>query len=200
LRIRWTPGHVDIEGNELADVEAKKAAGGHSSAPPVLPNCLRKHRHDGPNTIATLPCSKSALKQQYYNQLKKEGQTIMHESPRYPLPKKIDDGVPSNQFQKLVAGLPQRQASLLMQLRMGHAPLNKHLHRIKRAETPLCPAGETCEESVHYFLMSCTTYRTQRDALRRSIPNRAYHICSLLNNNKHISNLFKYIAATKRLE
>ncbi|KAG0692502.1 hypothetical protein DFH29DRAFT_817498, partial [Suillus ampliporus] len=71
---------------------------------------------------------------------------------------------------------------------------------IKSAETPLCPACKTCEESVHHFLMSCTAYYTQRDALRRSIPNCAYHICSLLNSNKHISDLFKYIAATKRLE
>ncbi|KAG1889174.1 hypothetical protein F4604DRAFT_1915023 [Suillus subluteus] len=156
LTIRWTPGHVDIEGNELADVEAKKAAGGFSSAPPLLPNCLCKHRRNGPTTIATLPCSKSALKQQRYDQLKKEGQTIMHESPHYPLLKKIDDGVPSNQFQKLVTGLPERQASLLMQLRMGHAPLNKHLHHIKSAETPLCPTCENREDdesddfTIHY--------------------------------------------------
>ncbi|KAG2144607.1 hypothetical protein DEU56DRAFT_711894, partial [Suillus clintonianus] len=26
ITIHWTPGHVDIEGNESADIEAKKAA------------------------------------------------------------------------------------------------------------------------------------------------------------------------------
>jgi hypothetical protein len=191
---------VDIEGNELADVEAKRAAGGHLSAPPLLPNCLCKHRRNSPTTIATLPCRKSALTQQRYDQLKKEGQTVMHESPRYPLLKKIDDGVPSNQFQKLVADLPRRHASLLMQLRTGHAPLNKHLHCIKSADIPLCPACETSEESVHHFLMLCSAYRTQRDALHRSIPNHAYHIRSLLNSNKHTPDLFKWIAATNRLE
>ncbi|KAG2134513.1 hypothetical protein DEU56DRAFT_738481, partial [Suillus clintonianus] len=41
ITIHWTPGHADIEGNESADVEAKKAAGGLSSPPNNLPNCLR---------------------------------------------------------------------------------------------------------------------------------------------------------------
>lgn len=140
LTIRWTPGHMNIEGNEIADTEAKKAAGGQSSAPPLLPNCLRKHSRNEPTTIKPLPHSKSALKQQRYDQLKNEGRTIMLDSPRYPLLKKIDDGTPSNRFQKLIAGLPRNQASLLMQLRTGHAPLNKHLHRIKSADSPLCPA------------------------------------------------------------
>ncbi|KAG2038083.1 hypothetical protein BDR03DRAFT_862685 [Suillus americanus] len=73
LTIRWTPGHIDIEGNELTDTEAKKAAGGHSIAPPLLPHCLRKHSRNKPATAILLPCSKSALKQQKYEQLKKEG-------------------------------------------------------------------------------------------------------------------------------
>ncbi|KAG2045183.1 hypothetical protein BDR03DRAFT_848086, partial [Suillus americanus] len=84
--------------------------------------------------------------------------------------------------------------------RAWYVAVVKELYCIKSAETPLCPTCETCEESVHHFLMSCTAYRTQRGALRRSIPNRVYHIRSLLNSNKHISDLFKYIAATKRLE
>lgn len=42
LLLRWTAGHVKIEGNELADEEAKLAAEGLTSAATLLPRPLRK--------------------------------------------------------------------------------------------------------------------------------------------------------------
>jgi ribonuclease HI len=40
LTIRWTAGHIGIDGNELVDEEAKKAAKGQSSEPSSLPRIL----------------------------------------------------------------------------------------------------------------------------------------------------------------
>ena len=51
LLVRWTPGHIDIEGNEEADKEAKAAAQYGSSPNQNLPAPLWK----------TLPQSKSAV-------------------------------------------------------------------------------------------------------------------------------------------
>ncbi|KAG2739918.1 hypothetical protein P692DRAFT_20662635, partial [Suillus brevipes Sb2] len=51
----------------------------------------------------------------------------------------------------------------------GHAPLNKHLHRIRSAGLPIYPTCETREETVHHFVITRPAYRTPRDALRRSI-------------------------------
>jgi ribonuclease HI len=42
LTIRWTAGHERIEGNELADREAKEVAKGHTSDTKLLPRYLRK--------------------------------------------------------------------------------------------------------------------------------------------------------------
>ncbi|KAG2143391.1 uncharacterized protein EDB93DRAFT_1088328, partial [Suillus bovinus] len=52
----------------------------------------------------------------------------------------------------------------LIQLRTGHIPLNKLLHRI----FSMCPACEEREESVHHFLLSCPVYTNTR---RRAIMN-----------------------------
>jgi len=41
IKLRWTPGHIDIEGNEQADTEAKKATEGLSSNEDALPRSLK---------------------------------------------------------------------------------------------------------------------------------------------------------------
>jgi hypothetical protein len=96
---------------------------------------------------------------------------------------KIDGGVPLDRYQKLISELPRRRASLFMQLRTGHAPLNKHLHCIRSAGLSIYPACANSEEMVRHIVMICPARRTQRDALPRSIPNRAYHIRRLLSSD-----------------
>ena len=59
------------------------------------------------------------------------------QSPRYARAKTIDPSMPSNKFIRLVSSLPKRQTSIYTQLRTRwHVPLNHHLHRIKRSDSP----------------------------------------------------------------
>jgi len=60
LTIRWTAGHVNIEGNELADKEVKLAAEGLTSAADLLLRLLKK----------PLKLNKSAAKQHFNVKLK----------------------------------------------------------------------------------------------------------------------------------
>ncbi|KAJ7097478.1 hypothetical protein C8R44DRAFT_550983, partial [Mycena epipterygia] len=41
----------------------------------------------------------------------------------------------------------------LLQLHVEHTILNKHLHRINRADFPLCPCCYQAEETVIHYLL-----------------------------------------------
>ncbi len=64
LTIHWTAGHEGIEGNELADIEAKEATKGCTLDTKQLPHYLRK----------PLPTNPSAVKKAHNNKLKREWQ------------------------------------------------------------------------------------------------------------------------------
>ena len=148
LSIRWVPGHKGVEGNELADTEAKKAAEGDASPAHALPTMLRK----------PLPTSVSAVKRAIKETAKRDAASHLAKSKRYPQLRDIDGSVPSSQFRKLTAELTWKQASLMIQLRTGHIPLNLHLARFGAVESPTCPACHEKPESVHQFLMICTAH------------------------------------------
>lgn len=147
IRLRWIPGHMECEGNEAVDEEARKAAQGESSSDKALPARFRSRK--------VLPTSKSAVKQTYQARLKVRSKQSFAKSPRYAPFCRIDKSLPSDKYRKLISSLPRKHASILTQLRTGHVPLNKHLHRIKCAESPICPKCEMENETVAHFLLMC---------------------------------------------
>ncbi|THH26704.1 hypothetical protein EUX98_g7484 [Antrodiella citrinella] len=118
LNIHWVPGHEGYKENEEVDIEAKKAAEGTSSPASLLPLSLR----------TKLPISVSAERQRFRATLLKRWASEWKKSPRfYKQMRHIDVEMPSRKYMKLVASLPRNQASIIVQLRTGHIPLNEHL-------------------------------------------------------------------------
>lgn len=87
-----------------------------------------------------------------------------------------------------------------MQLRTGHAPLNKHLHTIGKADTPICPACNEHRETVMHYLVDCPAYENLRIALTDALGRAARSVAVLLGRAYAIEPLFKFIAGTRRFE
>ncbi|KAJ6560016.1 hypothetical protein B0H19DRAFT_1260676 [Mycena capillaripes] len=100
-------------------------------------------------------------------------------------------------FRKLTATLPRKHASLLFQLRSHHAPLAKHLHRLKKSPSPTCPCCELHEETVDHYLHFCPAHAAVRRQLRAS-SRLASFTKSLLTDPNLLPDLFLFIQRTGR--
>jgi len=188
LLIRWTPGHIDIAGNERADEEAKKAAQEGSSPHRELPAPLRK----------SLPRSKSAAIAAFNKKLTVSAHREWEKSPRYARIKDIDPTLPSPKFMKLIAPLPRKNAALLLQLRSRHIPLAAYLYRINKATSPTCPCCNHGDETVHHYLLECQAHRAARREMHRAGGRDTAQITKLLSKPGLLPHLFRFIGQTER--
>ena len=102
--------------------------------------------------------------------------------PRFSKLSHIDPSMPSYGFCKLVSKLSRAQASTLIQLRSRHVPLAKHLFRISKAPSPVCPSCQSDEETVHHFLFDCPTWRHERWSMGWVLGPKAKLADHVLNN------------------
>ena len=191
LMLRWTAGHVGIDGNELIDEEAKKAAKGQSSPPSSLPCLLRQK----------LKISTAALKQSHNKDVKARWRNKWAKSLRGKRDHQIDSSSPSPLFIKCISNpkLPRQAASLISQLRIAHIPLNSYLHKFKCVDSTRCPACGAAKETVQHFLLSCPGYAHERWALEKAIKCKP-NMKTLLGEQESALALKNYVYATHRFD
>ena len=193
LTFRWSAGHVGIIGNEDADELAKNAADRTNSDKKDLPPYLRK----------ALGHSKSALRQAHNEKLKKQWAKNWTESPRYHRMQFQDLLTPySQKYLKYISSkeIPRKTASLIFQLRVGHAPINQYLHRFKKIDSPCCPACGHPKETVEHYILFCPKYAHERWTLLRSSRGGLPKLSRVLSSPKLIGPLASYIKASGRFE
>jgi hypothetical protein len=192
LMLRWTAGHVGIPGNELADKEAKRAAGGLCSDKNLLPLYLKRG----------LTINPSAVQRSHSEELKQNWKRRWRESKRGQSLIKIDKNSPSAHFLHRIsnAKISRRSASLITQLHTGHIPLNKYLKRISRVDSEECPACGAESETVRHFLLECPGYAYERWVLERRLRKRQKEMTieNLLGDAEAIVPLTNFISASGR--
>ncbi|QRV90420.1 Reverse transcriptase from transposon X-element protein [Ceratobasidium sp. AG-Ba] len=186
----WVPAHVGVPGNELADVAAKEAARGLSSDAHDLPAYLRNEIAASPAAAkqAFKEAQKEIWKQRWDGELSNSNASI----------RAIDESTPSNVFHRLAQTVPRRHASLLIQLRTGHVPLNAYLHRFGLAESASCPACNQRAETVKHFLMNCPAYEQARQRRNLASPASANSLSVLLSSKGATRHLLTFIRETGR--
>ena len=128
------------------------------------------------------------------------------ESPRRVRFSQIDTNFPFNRFCTNLFKLTRQQASLIMQIRTGHIPLNKHLQRITKADSDKCPkcnigpGDNPVVKSVNHFVFDCTAHEVARRELIAKISRRHFNLLDIMTSTDNMKALVTYINRTQRFK
>ena len=193
LRIRWISGHSNVPGNKKADELAGEAADGRSSRKEDLP----------PKLWLPIPTSASATKQDYHSTLMRKWKAMWTQSPRMSrFSEQIDEDFPFTKYRKLRNGLTREQASVVMQIRCGHIPLNAYLHRIGKSASRMCQkcnnGEEGVPETVNHFVFECPAYTEKHRTMENVTGTGQTDLKVIMKDLKKLKALTAYVNQTKR--
>jgi len=112
-------------------------------------------------------------------------------SPRCQRFWKINFSMPSLRFRRDTQGQEHWKASLLIQLRTGHVPLQAHLFRIGKVESLVCPMCHKADETISHYLTAFMVFTTQRGHMERHLQRASKSVSTLLMNPKAFPCLFR---------
>ena len=196
VTFHWILSHSKVKGNETADNIAKLAVRERSSRGEDLPHLLR----------SPLPISVSPTKQEFQAKLNQSWMKIWKESPRKDRFSRINSNFPFIKFRKKLFSLSRKQASLIMQLRTGHIPLNNYLKRIGKIDSDKClkcaedPINMQIVETVGHFLFECQAYEEEREELIDKTGRSQLSLAKIMKNVDKIKALATFVNRTGRFK
>ena len=148
LYLQWIPSHCGIEGNERADILAKRGA-----------LMIQPERCVSQETIKQILKSNRTI-EWHNNWAKSEKGRAMFKY--FPVPNKKDP----------INFLERKDQVAIFRLRSNHTQLNAHLSRILKDHNPSCSLCGYKEESVQHFLFECPPLQDIRSQFLPPNPTR----------------------------
>ena len=172
---------MDIEGNERADEEAKRAAREHTGE--IVGKELKS---------AMITDIKKTIENHARERWRKGKEGAQHHQ-------KISTPAYFKTGKKIYNDLTRREATTLARLRTGHCGLNLYLSKRKIIEDATCECGRGAE-TVKHFLLDCERFKTQRQALQAKIGQRHMREERLLGDKRWVKHTINYVMETERFE
>ena len=147
--------------------------------------------------------SASALKQRFMKTLKAKWAQTWELSPRKLRVSHFGDVFPFSSLLYRLNSLSRQQASLLLQLRCGHLPLNSYLHKIKKVESDRCyecrggREGPSSETVIH-FIFDCPAHAVARGELIDKIGRAHFRLQDIMSDVNRMKALTTFINRTGR--
>ncbi|VDI34893.1 Hypothetical predicted protein [Mytilus galloprovincialis] len=146
LNFEWTPGHADIQGNDIADSLAKKGA-------------KEAEKIEEPSEV-TRQDIKRAARESVLRKWQNQWESSQRGRNYYNYHQKV--------CQKIPKDLPSKWSfSITSSLRTGYCDLNDYKSKIIPSSDKNCSCGEP--ETVEHYLLHCSNYEEARERMRTSI-------------------------------
>ena len=175
LYLQWIPSHCGIEGNERADILAKRGA-----------SMLQPEKCVSQSTVKQMLRSNRTIDWQNEWAQSEKGRAMYRFIPN---PNKKDP----------INSLGRKNQVAIFRLRTNHIQLNAHLSRITKDHNPACPLCDNQEETVHHFLFECPSLQDLRARFLPLNPTRDNTLYSSLNQLQQTSS-FYHEAMHRRME
>jgi hypothetical protein len=184
LKIIWIPGHMNIEGNEHVDQEAKRAA---------TDSTVRRLFRHPPLKSSRIQQIKTMAKIQWNRQWTENTKMSKHLRRISP---KLGIQLGSKLYNSISG---RKTCAQLVQLRTGHYGLNKYLHRFGKRYSQYCRCGYA-KETVEHFTLECPNYKIQRKELRKRVGVWKMRVDKLLGDTTLLKHKMEYVRTTKRMD
>ena len=175
VHIHWVPGHVEVEGNERADILAKE---GTTRAKP---------ERDATTSITFI---KKKIKERAMEEWKRRWQTAKRGRSYH--------GSPNKNIHPLLRNHPSRQlVSTTIQMRTGHSYTKAFLARIPTStiDNPKCQCGYHTQTPKH-LLLYCKLYNAERKTLKKAMHPLPLAWKTAMHTTKGIAATLDYLKDT----
>jgi hypothetical protein len=126
-------------------------------------------------------------------------------SPRTPRVAQFGGSFPFSTFLKNLHLLTRKKSSIILQLRCGHFPLNRYLHKINKSESDKYQAcgdqqdGDPPVETINHFIFVCPAHAEARNEMIAKIGINNLQLSDLMKDTNNMKAVVKFVNRTGRL-